>query len=80
MTDISATDAARQFSDLLDGVEHRGEHYTIHRHGKAVAELHRTRREQGREAKHLLRSHRPDPDWRPEVDAVRALLAIEERE
>ena len=39
MREISATEAARNFSELLDAIEHRGEHFTIVRHGKAIAEL-----------------------------------------
>lgn len=36
---ISATDAARNFSDLLNRVGFRGERYTIARGGKAIAYL-----------------------------------------
>jgi antitoxin (DNA-binding transcriptional repressor) of toxin-antitoxin stability system len=36
---ISATQAARQFSDLLNRVGFRGERYTIARAGKAIAHL-----------------------------------------
>src|SRR5256712_8670034 len=36
---ISATDASRKFSDLLDAVEHRGEEFVVERRGRAVAEL-----------------------------------------
>ena len=39
MPEISATEASRRFSDLLDGVEHRGETYTIVRRGRVVAKL-----------------------------------------
>jgi diketogulonate reductase-like aldo/keto reductase len=31
---VSATDAARNFADLLDAIEHRGEHFTIVRRGQ----------------------------------------------
>jgi antitoxin (DNA-binding transcriptional repressor) of toxin-antitoxin stability system len=37
--EVSATDAARNFSKILDAVEHRGEHFTIIRRGKVVAQL-----------------------------------------
>ncbi|MEX2419538.1 MAG: type II toxin-antitoxin system prevent-host-death family antitoxin [Acidimicrobiia bacterium] len=79
MTDISATDAARRFSDLLDGVEHRGEEYTIVRHGKRVAHLTPAPAGRGLAAKELLLRHRPDPDWRREVEEIRAILTIEDR-
>lgn len=36
---ISATDAARKFSDLLNKVGFRGERYTIARGGKPIAHL-----------------------------------------
>ena len=36
---ISATEAARNFSDLLNKVGFRGERYTIARGGKAIAHL-----------------------------------------
>lgn len=39
MTDISATDAARRFSDLLNRARYRGESFTIVRGGEAVARL-----------------------------------------
>jgi prevent-host-death family protein len=80
MTDISATDAARRFSDLLDGVEHRGEEYTILRHGKPVAHLTPAPAGRGLAAKGLLRRHRPDPDWRREVEDLRVTLTIEDRD
>ena len=35
----SVTDVARNFSDYLNRVSHRGEHFILTRGGKAVAEL-----------------------------------------
>ena len=43
MSEISATEAARNFADLLDAVEHRGETFTIVRRGKPIASLQPTR-------------------------------------
>ena len=79
MPDITATDAARHFSDLLDGVEHRGEHYTIVRRGKAVAHLEPVSSGRGGDVKSLLRRHRPDPAWSKELTDLRGLLEIEDR-
>jgi len=79
MPEISATEAARHFADLLDGVEHRGEHYTIVRRGRVVAHLEPVGRGRGADAKKLLRRHSPDPRWREDLDAVRSLLELEER-
>jgi prevent-host-death family protein len=79
MPDISATNAARHFADLLDGVEHRGEHYTIVRRGKAVAHLEPVSSGRGADVKSLLRRHRPDPAWSRELNDLRGLLEIEDR-
>jgi antitoxin (DNA-binding transcriptional repressor) of toxin-antitoxin stability system len=76
---VTATDAARHFADLLDAVEHRGEHFTIIRRGKAIAHLEPTSRGRGADAKAMLTRHRPDPRWRRDLDQVRALLEIDER-
>ncbi len=79
MSDISATDAARRFSDLLDGVEHRGERYTIVRRGKAVAHLEPIARGRGLDVKKLLRHHRPDSTWSEELTRLRELVVIDDR-
>lgn len=79
MPDVSATDAARHFADLLDGVEQRGERYRIVRRGKVIAQLEPTGRGRGDAAKAALRRHQPDPDWGEEVAAVRKLLSVEQR-
>jgi prevent-host-death family protein len=79
MPDISATDAARNFADLLDAVEHRGERFTVVRRGRAIAELHPVRPGVGAEVKDLLRRHRPDSGWADDVAATRQLLELEER-
>ena len=79
MPDITATDAARHFADLLDGVEHRGEHYTIVRRGKAVAHLEPVSGGRGANVKSLLRRHRPDAAWSKELTELRELVEIEDR-
>ena len=79
MPDITATEAARNFADLLDGVEHDGAHYTIVRRGKAVAHLEPIERGRGEEIKELLRRHRPDDAWSEDLVRVRAPLEIDER-
>lgn len=79
MPDVSATDAARNFADLLDAIEHRGEQFTVVRRGKAVARLEPLNRGVGADVKALLRRHRPDAAWARELDEVRSLLEIEER-
>ncbi len=79
MPEVSATDAARSFADLLDAVEHRGEHFTIVRRGRAVAQLEPTTRSRGVHVKELLGRHRPDRQWRDDLDAVRGLVEIDQR-
>ncbi len=79
MPDVSATDAARNFADLLDAVEHRGERFTVIRRGKPVARLEPATPGLGADAKALLRRHRRDPRWAEELSAVRGLVEIEDR-
>lgn len=79
MTEISATDAARNFSDILDAVEHRGERFTIVRRGKIVAQIDPVSTGKGRDTKDMLRRHRSDPDFAGDVASVRKLLEIESR-
>lgn len=79
MSEISATDAARRFSDLLDAVEHQGERFTIVRRGKAIAILEPMTAGHGAEVKAVLRRHTPDRDWLGDVAAVRAAADLEER-
>jgi prevent-host-death family protein len=79
VTEISATDAARNFADLLDAVEHRGERITIVRRGKAVALLEPVRSGRGSDVKTMLRRHGVDSEWRADLTAVRELITVEER-
>lgn len=79
MPDISATEAARRFADLLDSVEHGREHYTIVRRGKAVAHLEPISRGRGSEVKEILKRHRPDSAWGEELSRLRELVEIDNR-
>ncbi len=79
MTEISATEAARKFADLLDAVEHRGERITIIRRGKAVALIEPVLRGRGSDIKTVLRSNGVDSEWRADLTAVRELMTVEER-
>ena len=79
MTEVTATEASRRFSDLLDGVEHRGERYTIARRGRVIAQLEPAMGSSGAEAKALLKRHRLDRAWVDENDALRNGLTVEER-
>jgi prevent-host-death family protein len=79
MDELSATDAARRFSDLLDAVEHRGETFVISRKGKPVALVGPTRPRLGRDLKRFLRNHPPDDSWARELSETRSLLVVEDR-
>lgn len=79
MPEVTATEASRSFSDLLDGVEHRGERYTIVRRGRAIAQLEPMNAASGAETKALLRRHHVDREWIHEVAALRRDLVAEDR-
>jgi len=77
--EVTATEASRSFADLLDGVEHRGETYTIVRRGRVVAVLEPANVTTGADVKALLRRHRPDREWSDELKGLRSGLVTEER-
>jgi prevent-host-death family protein len=79
VNEISATEAARRFADLLDAVEHRGERVTIVRRGRRVAQIEPIVGGRGSEVKALLRRHRVDDRWSDDLRAVRSLVDVEER-
>jgi len=79
MPDISATEAARRFSDVLDSVEHANERYTIVRRGKAVAQLAPINKGRGSEVREVLKRHRPDSAWAEELSRLRELVEIDNR-
>ena len=79
MPEISATDAARNFSDVLDAVEHRHEHYTVVRRGRVVAHISPMLGGRGADLKELLRGARRDSTWASDLADVRGLLTIDER-
>jgi prevent-host-death family protein len=80
MSEVTATEAARKFADLLDAVEHAGRRYTITRRGKAIAHIEPVARGRGADAKALLRRHRPDAGWIHDLEGVRDLLEVEPRQ
>jgi prevent-host-death family protein len=79
MTEVSATDAARNFADLLDAVEHRGERITIVRRGRAVAQIEPIVIGRGDDVKSMLRRLRTDAGWRSDLASTRDLLTLQER-
>ena len=83
MSEITATEAARKFADLLDDVEHDVEHgggrYTITRRGKAVAQVGPVARGRGADVKAILSRHHLDAGWTNDLAEVRGLLEVEQR-
>jgi prevent-host-death family protein len=67
---LSATDAARRFSEVLDRVE-RGDSYVVVRHGRAVATIGPAAGGTGKALKEALRTNRPDPAWAEELRELR---------
>ena len=68
---MSATEASRKFSELLDLVESEGETIIIERHGAEIAALGPVPRATGADLRKLLSEHPPDPDWADEVRELR---------
>jgi prevent-host-death family protein len=68
---LSATEASRRFSEVLDGVERSGESYVVVRHGRAVATIGPAGGETGKALKEALGTHRPDALWSAELRELR---------
>lgn len=79
MSEVTATEAARSFSDILDAVEHRGERFTIVRRGRVVAQLAPVSTGKGADLKALLRRHGSDTGFAKDVASVRELVEVEAR-
>ena len=79
MAEITATEAARRFSDLLDAVEQDRESFTIVRHGKVVAQIEPVKQGHGAAIKELLRNDAFDPSWANELAEIRELTRLEQR-
>lgn len=79
MAEITATEAARRFSDLLDAVERDRESFTIVRHGRVVAQIEPVKQGHGAATKELLRNHSFDPSWAHELAEMRELIRLEQR-
>jgi prevent-host-death family protein len=77
--DISATEAARRFSELLDAVEHRGESFVIVRKGRPVARMGPTVKASGESVKEILRGRASDRAWEKELRDLRAVVGAEDR-
>jgi prevent-host-death family protein len=74
MRTISATEASRRFSDLLDAIE-RGESVTVTRGNRPVAEIRPAHRRTGRDLRAALAQTSP-PDDRFESEIAEALTYV----
>jgi antitoxin (DNA-binding transcriptional repressor) of toxin-antitoxin stability system len=79
MRRLTATEAARRFSELLDAVESRGETFVVLRRGRAVARIGPTAAADGKTVKEILRRHRPDREWASDLRALRSAVSVEDR-
>ncbi len=79
MKEITATDAARGFSALLDAVELQGETFVVTRGGRSIARIEAATGASGATVKALLRRRRTDPAWADDVREVRTAAAVQER-
>jgi prevent-host-death family protein len=71
---LSATEAARRFSDLLDAVENRGETFVVVRRGQPVARIGPPAGGAGRSVKELLRRAPRNDGWLEDLEDVRSLI------
>jgi antitoxin (DNA-binding transcriptional repressor) of toxin-antitoxin stability system len=76
---LTATEAARSFSNLLDKVEHDGETFLVERHGRVIASVSPAAAATGRVVKQALLARPVDDAWSDDLAQVRAGLAPEER-
>jgi prevent-host-death family protein len=76
---MSATEAARNFAELLDAVEHRGERILIARRGRVIAQIEPVAKGRGVDVKSLLKRHPADAQWLATIKETRDLAIAEDR-
>jgi prevent-host-death family protein len=80
MKTMTATEASRRFSDLLDAIE-RGETITITRGNHPVAEIGPARRRTGADLRAALEGIEPPDDrFAEDINSALGLLTTEERD
>jgi prevent-host-death family protein len=77
MKRVSATEAARRFSDVLDAVEAGRESFVVVRRGREVATIAPAAPAAGKRLKSVLEAHPPDAAWSRELEELRGSLADE---
>lgn len=76
---LTATEAARRFSEVLDAVD-RGETFVVVRRGRPVARIGPAAAARGATVKELLRSRPRDDEWASELRELRSMVDLEERD
>jgi antitoxin (DNA-binding transcriptional repressor) of toxin-antitoxin stability system len=71
MRQLSATEAARHFSDVLDSVESERESFLVVRRGRIVATIAPAIAGSGGALKRALRENHPDAGWGTELRELR---------
>jgi prevent-host-death family protein len=79
MKTVNATEVARNFSEVLDGVVHRHQTYVVTRGGRPIARITPVPSANGLDVKRLLREHAADPSWPDELAMLRGTVTLEER-
>lgn len=79
MESLTATEAARRFSALLDAVEHGQETFVITRAGKAVARVEPVARANGAAVRSLIGRRAVDAGWARELRELRDSLTAQGR-
>ena len=79
MERLTATEAARRFSELLDAVEQRRASFVVVRRGRAVATIGPAAGTTGLAVKRLLTEHPVDRGWAGDLASMRAHLVTEDR-
>jgi antitoxin (DNA-binding transcriptional repressor) of toxin-antitoxin stability system len=77
MRQVTATEAARRFSEMLDSVENRQESFVVIRRGRAVATVGPATGSTGRDLKDVLKRNRPDSAWADELRELRDSIGSE---
>lgn len=80
MKKITATEAARQFSDVLDAVENRHESFVVTRGGKEVARIAPVPAGSGAAIKEVWRRFPPDEEWETDLADLRSYLVEQDRD
>jgi len=74
---VTATEAARRFSEMLDSVENGRESFVVVRRGRAVATVGPATGSTGRDLKDVLKRNRPDSAWANELRELRESIGSE---